>query len=693
MASIPDDPESRHARVDNRPSNGMPDSQDDTVVMTREENVVGGHTSSRLDKLLRCILSNPHPLSGRYQTCFIRTSVPGGAAGLFGDGAVSKVLKWGARILFQVIGEPPPLENTITVDGYDSNLRPTSWRIRSRLGGVSLETQLVPRDDNEDGLTDGLDLSPMGLPVTTIKPELLDTNQDGVRDYLGLPLLMLDPLGFVPLADTNGDGIPDSPALDLDGDGEPDPDLPLFTFYGGPAHPTVEQKLYFAQFGDGTAGAAHIFSEITLFNLDLQNPAQAKILLKDDGGNPLTVDLNGEVVAGEKSLVIPPGGVVSLRTDGAGPLRVGSATVCSDRAVGGVIRFGGNAGVAGVGVSHRQAQGFVASMERNEARSINSGIALMNPTSESATYTLELCDQEGQVLANAELSLAAMGHRALFVDEIDWTPKVDLRDFRGLLKARSSTPVAATVLQTRPGEFATLPVAPNFASSNGSTNVAAIDHARRPLQASSPELDQKLYFAQFGNGVTGGTSILSEFILFNLTARPARVRLSLKDDAGEPLTVVLDEETVVGEKELEIPAGGLRILKTNGAGALIVGSTTVYSDQALAGVILFGGKAGVAGVGSSALLLRGFVAPVQSRGAETISTGIAVRNVSMILRHFVSRISVASVQQSSGLGRLIQAASGKAGGTGFPLGNRSGDRAKAASKARARTCLLDSALW
>ena len=57
-----------------------------------------------------------------------------------------------------------------------------------------------------------------------------------------------------------------------------------------------------------------------------------------------------------------------------------------------------------------------------------------------------------------------MGHRALFVDEIDWTPEagitLDLSDFEGLLKGTSSEgPVAATVIQTR-GEilFVTMPV-------------------------------------------------------------------------------------------------------------------------------------------------------------------------------------------------------------------------------------------
>ena len=409
----------------------------------------------------------------------------------------------------------------------------------------------------------------------------------------------------------------------MNGDNEPDPDFALLGFMAGPANPTVEHKLHFAQFGDGAIGDISTFSEITLFNLDSENPAQVKVLLKGDDGNPLSVDLNGEIVDGEKDLTIAPGGVVILRTDGRGQLTAGSVTVCSDRVVGGVIRFGGTAGVAGVGVSHRLARGFVASIERSTSEAINTGIAFMNQEDEQQTYSLSLCDLEGLVLATGELSLGPMGHRALFVNEIKWTPQVDLTDFRGLLKVASSKTALATVLQTRPGELATLPVAPNFAPTSG----AASDRGHLLLQTTSPELSQKLYFAQFGNGVVGGVSVFSQLILFNLTAKESKVRLILKDDDGGPLTVALDGTMVIGERNLVIPPGGLRILKTSGEGEAIVGSATVCSDQTLAGVILFGGNAGVAGVGSSAQLLRGFLAPVQSKADETLNTGAAVMNL------------------------------------------------------------------
>jgi hypothetical protein len=54
-----------------------------------------------------------------------------------------------------------------------------------------------------------------------------------------------------------------------------------------------------------------------------------------------------------------------------------------------------------------------------------------------------------------------MGHRALFVTEIDWDNQVDFSAFSGVLNATSDGTISATVIQTRPDQFATMPVAQN----------------------------------------------------------------------------------------------------------------------------------------------------------------------------------------------------------------------------------------
>ncbi len=85
----------------------------------------------------------------------------------------------------------------------------------------------------------------------------------------------------------------------------------------------------------------------------------------------------------------------------------------------------------------------------------------MTLESEQVTVDLQLCDPDGIVLATAQIILPAMGHRALFLNELDWDPVVDFSSFQGLVKATvtGDKRIAATVIQTRPGQFSTNPVA------------------------------------------------------------------------------------------------------------------------------------------------------------------------------------------------------------------------------------------
>ena len=62
-------------------------------------------------------------------------------------------------------------------------------------------------------------------------------------------------------------------------------------------------------------------------------------------------------------------------------------------------------------------------------------------------------------MATAQLPLSAMGHRSLFVNQLDWVPEVDFSERTGVIVATADGRIAATVIQTRPGQFATMPVA------------------------------------------------------------------------------------------------------------------------------------------------------------------------------------------------------------------------------------------
>ena len=362
----------------------------------------------------------------------------------------------------------------------------------------------------------------------------------------------------------------------------------------------ANEELYFAQFADG----AGLFSQIILFNLDPDLEADVTLVLRDNEGNPLTVDLNGEQVSGQATTIIPTGGLRRFRTDGLGDLVTGSVRVISDQPVAGVILFGGTDGLAGVGSSTTLPIGFVVPIETNSGSEIDTAIAVVNLEESSVDLTLELVDGDGAVLASAQAVLSGLGHLATFLPDFSWSSTVDFSDFEGTVKVSATGPVAATVIQTRPGQLATLPVV--------------------PLLVEPAEGSIELNFAQFADGA----GLFSQTTIFNPDPDlEANVTLVLKDDEGNPFTVDLNGEQVSGEVTALIPAGGLRRFETDGLGDLATGWVRVTSDRPVAGVVLFGGADGLAGVDSSATQPTGFVAPVEISDGSDINTGIAVVNL------------------------------------------------------------------
>ncbi len=220
-----------------------------------------------------------------------------------------------------------------------------------------------------------------------------------------------------------------------------------------------EYKLYFAQFGDGLGVLA---SEIILVSLDPENPTTAVVILKGQDGEPLSVDLNGDQVVGElHDVLVPADGKVVLETDGEGDLVVGSVTVCSNLPLAGVIVFSGTVGLAGVQSS--EALVHFAAPIKALGNDIRTGIAIMNLEGVAVRLTLELVGEDGELVAGAEIILGAMGQLSAFVDEAErfpWDQAVDFSDFEGTVRAWADGRVAATVVQTRPDQFATQPVAP-----------------------------------------------------------------------------------------------------------------------------------------------------------------------------------------------------------------------------------------
>ncbi len=232
--------------------------------------------------------------------------------------------------------------------------------------------------------------------------------------------------------------------------------------------------LYFAQFADGVG----LSSQITVSNATQDRVINLRILLRDDNGQPLTVDLNGEDVPGVVEVQVPASGLAVFETDGLGPLQAGSVTVLASRDAAGVILFAGaGLGLAGVGSSVELPMGFSTPIEVRASSGINTGIAVQNVETDPVDLTFELLDPQGILLATSDGTVAApgasvsptgisvspvpgLGHFSLFATELAWDMPLDFSDFRGTLRVLSNGRIAATAIQTRPGQFATLPVIP-----------------------------------------------------------------------------------------------------------------------------------------------------------------------------------------------------------------------------------------
>jgi len=215
-----------------------------------------------------------------------------------------------------------------------------------------------------------------------------------------------------------------------------------------------DQRLYFAQFANGSQSGASIVSEITLLPLTVGATALATIEINDDAGNPLHVNLNGGAVAGRADVVIPANASLTLKSDGLGALKTGSVAVSSDVKLSGFVLFDGSIGLAG-GPASKPLRTFSAPVKSGSGN--YTGIALMG-LGQDQTVQLELRSQQGNLVAETSMVLGPKAHVAKFVHELAWDNPVDFSSFSGTLRARGTADFAATVILITPTGSAFLPV-------------------------------------------------------------------------------------------------------------------------------------------------------------------------------------------------------------------------------------------
>ena len=385
--------------------------------------------------------------------------------------------------------------------------------------------------------------------------------------------------------------------------------------------------LDFAHFANGEG----ITSDLVFVNVATQ-PTRLGLDFYDKEGNPIAaetvVDVTEDLeITEDGSLSVrtamEPLGELTISTHGQGEVVSGSVRVVSNGPIGGVLRFDlPGIGVAGVGASPPVRDAIFPA--RREVGGISTAAAIHNIEEEAIVVSCRLMSG-GVVLEEMEISLAAYGQEAQFIEEMFTT--TDTSNFVGLVRC------------TGPGRFTGVAVELDAASRIFTTLPVV------PVNLRGRGREAVLDFAHFANG----EGITSDLVFVNVETQPSgpaptpfqvaippiRPALYFYDKEGNPIAA---ESVVEITGDLEVRAdGGLSVrtemeplgeltISTHGQGELVSGSVRVVSDGPIGGVLRFDLPGiGVAGVGASPPV-RDAIFPAR-RQAEEISTAAAIHNM------------------------------------------------------------------
>jgi galactose oxidase-like protein len=194
----------------------------------------------------------------------------------------------------------------------------------------------------------------------------------------------------------------------------------------------------------------------------LSNPASRSadvtMSITDINGSPLVTTIDGAPRASLSFSISPLGSRVLFAPDTSGTLRAGTVRLRSNVRVNAfaVVRLTGTAPVTVYPVSPARSAMFHVRLNRNAQT--NTGLAIANTSSESASLTLALLNESGTEVARIERSLATGGQLSRFVDEL--FASLQQSDFQGTITVRSSQPVSVVALAFDRDGILTIPVVP-----------------------------------------------------------------------------------------------------------------------------------------------------------------------------------------------------------------------------------------
>lgn len=345
-------------------------------------------------------------------------------------------------------------------------------------------------------------------------------------------------------------------------------------------------------------------------------------------GTPLPLPVDGAGTLPQLSGAVPANGLQVVTTPGLGDkLLQGWAEITSTRFLGGAVIFRQRtpAGDSEAALSLLPPPSGPLSMPFDNSEGFSTAFALLNAGPAATSAQLTLRDENGNLLLQDALSLAAGARQAFSLP--DQYPQTARR--RGVLSISASAPgLAAFGLRFNPRASFT------------SLQPAATPSASGTVTSSIP---------QVADAAGWKTTIL----LSNPGSQPVPFSLSFHKPDGSPLQLPLLGAGLQSEYADTVPPGGVRILQTAGTSyPLAEGSAELVSGGPLTGVAVFRQRAssgqdteGALGVASSALRA---VLPFDNTGG--FQTALAVVNafpsstapIALLLRDEAGRLLATS---------------------------------------------------
>jgi len=193
----------------------------------------------------------------------------------------------------------------------------------------------------------------------------------------------------------------------------------------------------------------------------VSNPAsratEVEIALTDIGGSALNTTLDG-VSRSTFSLTLPAlASRTILAPDSSGPLRAGTVRIRARARLSafGIVRAAGLPATPIHPVARARSGIFHVRFRRDQT---NTGVAIANPSTESASLILTLINETGAEVSRIESTLPAGAQLSRFITEL--FPTLDQNDFAGTIAVRSTQPIAIAALALSTDGAVAIPVTP-----------------------------------------------------------------------------------------------------------------------------------------------------------------------------------------------------------------------------------------